>query len=58
MTGATDQTPAEVLADLLGSADFPAEVLDPIGAADLILDRLQKAGFIIRKSRGFALGSE
>lgn len=58
MTGAPDQTPAEVLADLLGSAGFPAEVLDPIGAATLILDRLQKAGFIIRKPRGFAFAFE
>ena len=38
-------TPQEVLADLLGSGDFPAEVLDPEGAAEAILRRLDDAGF-------------
>jgi hypothetical protein len=37
--------PLDVLVDLLGSADFPAEVLDPIGAARIILQRLEDAGF-------------
>jgi len=40
--------PREVLADLLGSGDFPAEVLDPEQAADIIIQRLIDAGFEIR----------
>jgi hypothetical protein len=39
--------PLDVLADLLGSGDFPAEVLDPDGAAKLIVERLDDAGFAI-----------
>ena len=38
-------TPQEVLADLLGSGDFPAEVMDPEGAAEIVLRRLDDAGF-------------
>ena len=51
MTGAggagapRELTPQEVLADLLGSGDFPAEVLDPEGAAEIVLRRLDDAGF-------------
>jgi hypothetical protein len=48
MTGAgapRELTPQEVLADLLGSGDFPAEVIDPEGAAEIILRRLDDAGF-------------
>jgi hypothetical protein len=41
-------TPQYVLADLLGSADFPAEVLDPDKAAEIIVQRLIDAGFVIR----------
>jgi hypothetical protein len=37
--------PADVLADLLGSGDFPAEVLDPVGAAAVVIERLLDAGF-------------
>jgi hypothetical protein len=37
--------PRDVLADLLGSGDFPAEVLDPEAAARIILRRLEDAGF-------------
>jgi len=37
--------PVEVLTDLLGSEDFPAEVLDPEAAAQIILQRLADAGF-------------
>jgi hypothetical protein len=36
--------PVEVLSDLLGSGDFPAEVLDPEAAAKIILQRLHDAG--------------
>ena len=37
--------PEEVLADLLGSGDFPVEVADPEAAARIILERLIDAGF-------------
>jgi hypothetical protein len=39
--------PREVLADLLGSGDFPAEVIDPEAAAEIIIQRLEDAGFKI-----------
>ena len=42
-----DLRPQEVLADLLGSGDFPAEVVDPDGAAQIIIQRLIDAGFEI-----------
>jgi hypothetical protein len=49
MTGTgRELTPQEVLADLLGSADFPAEVLDPDRAAGIIIQRLIDAGFEVR----------
>jgi hypothetical protein len=48
MTGAPrDLHPREVLADLLGSGDFPAEVLDAEGAAKITIERLIDAGFTI-----------
>jgi hypothetical protein len=48
MSGAgRELTPQEVLADLLGSGDFPAEVIDPEAAAEIILRRLEEAGFTI-----------
>lgn len=48
MTGAARELrPEEVLADLLGSGDFPANVLDPEGAARIILERLVDAGFAV-----------
>jgi hypothetical protein len=40
--------PLDVLIDLLGSADFPAEVLDPEAAAPIFIQRLDDAGFQIR----------
>ncbi len=40
-------TPQEVLEDLLGSDDFPAEVLDTEAAAWIILRRLFDAGFVV-----------
>ena len=46
----TELTPQYVLADLLGSADFPAEVLDPDKAAEIIIKRLIDAGFVIRQA--------
>jgi hypothetical protein len=41
-------TPQYVIADLLGSADFPAEVLDPEHAVTIIIQRLLDAGFEIK----------
>jgi hypothetical protein len=43
----TELTPQHVLVDLLGSGDFPAEVLDPVHAAEIIIQRLLDAGFEI-----------
>jgi hypothetical protein len=43
----SELTPQHVLADLLGSGDFPAQVLDPEAAAWIILRRLFDAGFAI-----------
>jgi hypothetical protein len=44
----SELTPQHVLADLFGSADFPAEVLDPEKAADIVIQRLIDAGFEIK----------
>jgi hypothetical protein len=41
-------TPQHVLTDLFGSDDFPAEVLDPERAAEIVIQRLINAGFEIR----------
>ncbi len=43
----TELTPKDVLVDLLGGADFDHEILDPEGAAKIILQRLIDAGFEI-----------
>jgi hypothetical protein len=45
MSPAREITPQAVLADLLGSADFPGEVFDTEAAAYTILRRLYDAGF-------------
>jgi hypothetical protein len=45
MAAGRELTPQDVLVDLLGSADFPAEVLDTEAAAWIILRRLFDAGF-------------
>jgi hypothetical protein len=39
--------PQDVLEDLLGSGDFPAEVLYPEAAARIVIQRLLDAGFAI-----------
>jgi hypothetical protein len=39
--------PWETVADLIGSDEFPAEVMDTEGAAKLIIQRLIDAGFVI-----------
>jgi hypothetical protein len=41
-------TPQHVLADLFGSGDFPAEILDPEHAAEIVIQRLLGAGFEIK----------
>jgi hypothetical protein len=47
----TELTPKDVLIDLFGGADFDHEILDPAAAADLVLDRLEDAGFMIVPER-------
>jgi hypothetical protein len=47
LMGDQELDPLDVLADLLGSGDFPAEVLDPEAAARIIMERLTDAGFTI-----------
>ena len=49
----SELTPQEVLADLLGSADFPAEIFNPELEAALIIQRLLDAGFEIKPSSEF-----
>ena len=44
-------TAQEVLEDLLGGADFDHEILDPEGAAQIIIQRLEDAGFRIVPER-------
>jgi hypothetical protein len=48
----SDLTPQHVLADLFGSADFPAEILDPEAAAEIVIQRLLEAGFEIKAQLG------
>jgi hypothetical protein len=43
----SELTPQQVPADLFGSADFPAEVLDPVLVAEIVIKRLIDAGFAI-----------
>jgi len=45
-------TPQHVLTDLFGSGDFPAEVLDPVHAAEIVIERLIDAGFEIKPAEG------
>jgi hypothetical protein len=40
--------PRDVLADLFGSGDFPAEILAPEAAAEIVVQRLIDAGFQIK----------
>jgi hypothetical protein len=44
---------AVALADLFGSADFPAEVLDPERAAEIVIQRLTDAGFEIKPAERY-----
>ena len=43
----SELTPQLVLTDLFGSADYPAEILDPEAAAEIVIQRLRDAGFEI-----------
>jgi hypothetical protein len=47
----SELTPKHVLTDLFGSDDFPAEILDPAHAADVVIQRLLDAGFEIIPAR-------
>jgi hypothetical protein len=44
----SELTAKHVLVDLFGSADFPAEILDPERAAEIVIQRLIDAGFEIK----------
>jgi hypothetical protein len=44
----SELTPQHILADLFGSGDFPAEILDPEHAAEIVIQRLRDAGFEIK----------
>jgi hypothetical protein len=44
---ADELTPKHVLVDLFGSGDFPVEILDPEHAAEIVIQRLNDAGFEI-----------
>jgi hypothetical protein len=49
----TELTPQHVLTDLFGSGDFPAEILDPEHAAEIVIERLRDSGFeIVPADRG------
>jgi hypothetical protein len=45
--------PRDVLADLFGSDDFPAFVLDTVRAAAIVIQRLLDAGFEIKPRSEF-----
>jgi hypothetical protein len=47
----SELTPQHVLIDLFGSGDFPAEVLDPAQAAEIVIQRLLDAGFEIKAAQ-------
>jgi len=46
----TELTPKHVLVDLFGGADFDHEILDPVQAAEIVIERLRDAGFEIKPS--------
>jgi len=47
---AKELTPQPDLADLFGSADFPDEILPPEHAAEIVIQRLNDAGFKIESA--------
>jgi hypothetical protein len=46
----SELTPKHVLVDLFGSGDFPAEIIDPEHAADVVIQRLIDAEFKIESA--------
>ena len=44
----SELTPQHVLIDLFGSGDFPAEIIDPEHAAEIVIQWLLDAGFEIK----------
>ena len=46
----SELTPKHVLVDLFGSGDFPAEIIDPEHAAEIVIQRLNDAGFKIESA--------
>ena len=50
----SELTPQHVLSDLFGSDDFPAEIFDPERAAEIVIQRLNDAGFEIIPARSLA----
>jgi hypothetical protein len=51
MSPSNELQPSQVLADLLGGGDFPAEVIYSEGAAAIILRRQEDAGFEVVPAR-------
>jgi hypothetical protein len=51
----SELTPKHALVDLFGSGDFPAEILDPAQAAEIVIQRLRDAGFEIIPARSGAI---
>jgi hypothetical protein len=45
----SELTPQYVLADLFDSEDFPGEVPNPEEAAEIVVQRLVDAGFVIKE---------
>jgi hypothetical protein len=50
----SELTPQHVLAELFGSDDFPAMVLDTEAAAEIVIQRLLDTGFEIKPVGGAA----
>jgi hypothetical protein len=46
----SELTPKHVLTDLFGSGDFPVEIIDPEHAAEIVIQRLNDAGFKIESA--------
>ena len=46
----SELTPKHVLVDLFGFGDFPAEIIDPEHAAEIVIQRLNDAGFKIESA--------
>jgi hypothetical protein len=46
----SELTPKHLLTDFFGSGDFPAEIIDPEHAAEIVIQRLNDAGFKIESA--------